>query len=339
MKALRVGPRFGLDNVGLADLERPKPGPDQVLLRVRAASLNHRDLLVLAGKYNPRYPLPLTLGSDAVADVVELGPGAEATPLRVGDRVCPLFAQGWLDGPPQRATTRMTLGGPLPGVLSEFMLARADSLIDAPATLSDVEAASLPCAGVTAFSALCGRGRLEPGETLLTQGGGGVSLFCIQIARSLGARVLCTTRTPEKTERLLKLGVDQVLDANAPDWGEAARRQAGGEGVDHVVDLGGPATLAQSLAAVRPGGTVSLVGYREGSWPSLLPAVMRDVSLQGVFVGSKKTFSDLLELVQKTGLLPVIDSVYSLEDTTEALRRLGDTDHFGKVCVTVGDGP
>jgi NADPH:quinone reductase-like Zn-dependent oxidoreductase len=334
MRAAVVVGAFGLENLQVIDVEPPKPGPAEVLLRVRAASLNYRDLMVADGSYNPRYPLPLTLGSDAVGEVVELGSDCADAGVAVGDRVCALVAQGWLDGPPTSSTNRQTLGGPLPGVFAEFALARADSVIRVPPYLTDVEAATLPCAALTAWSALQVLAQLTAGHCVLTLGSGGVSVFALQIAQLAGARVVATSRDPRKGERLLELGAAEVIDARTPNWGRKARSLSA-EGMDHVIDVGGADTLAQSLGAVRPGGVISLIGVLGGKQASLdlLPIVMRNVRLQGVLVGHRRGFRELAAAFEAARVRPIIDSVYPLNDLGAALARLASGQHFGKVCL------
>jgi NADPH:quinone reductase-like Zn-dependent oxidoreductase len=340
MRAVRIA-RFGLEHLGLDDVPEPQPARGEVLIRLRAASLNFRDVLVARGSYNPSYPLPLTLGSDAVGEIAGFGPDAELAGLALGERVCPLLAQGYLDGSPVRSTVRHTLGGPLQGVFADYVTARADSVVKIPDVLDDLAAASLPCAGVTAFNALCVQGTLAAGQTLLVLGSGGVSVFGIQLGKALGARVFATTRMPAKRARLLELGADEVLEIAGPGWGKRVRDLASGEGVDHVLDVGGGGTLAESLAAVRPGGTISLIGVLSAAEsalaPSLVPLTMREVRLQGIFVGHKRAFEGLVALVVRAGLRPVVDRVVPLERAREAFDHLISGRHVGKVCLSIAD--
>lgn len=339
MRAIVVSGAFGLERVALQEVEPPRPGPAQVLLRLRAASLNYRDLLVAKGEYNPRFPLPLILGSDAVGEIVALGPDNERSGLALGDRVCPSVAQGWLDGPPERDVNQFTLGGPQPGVFAEYVVVRSDSVLHVPAYLDDLEAACLPCAAVTAWSALKTWSPIEPGASVLTLGSGGVSVFALQIARLSGARVLATSRDPEKRARLLSLGADAVLETHTAGWGRAARSLTGEQGVDHVVEVGGADTLKESLVAVRSGGTVSLIGVLGGKETTLnlLSLVMRNVRLQGVLVGHRRSFAALLEAFANARVHPVIDSIYPLERVHEAFTRLTSGHHFGKICLRIAD--
>lgn len=336
MRALGVD-KFGLENLAVRELPRPRPGVGEVLVRVRAASLNYRDFLVATGKYNPRLARPLTLGSDAVGDIIELGePSADIGPP-LGTRVVVHMVQGWLDGPPLRNATQHTLGGPLPGVFAEYVVARADSVLPVPAYLDDVEAACLPCAALTAMSALAQSDLLAAGATLLTQGSGGVSLFALQLAKARGVRVLVTSRGTTKRERLLALGAEEVLSAEAPNWGRGVRPLTGGEGVEHVIEVSGGSTLAESLQAVRPGGTISMIGTLGGNAAELdlLPIVMRNVRLQGVFVGHLRRLRELLNECERTRIHPVIDNVYPLEQGRQAFERLESGAQFGKICLKI----
>lgn len=350
MRAYCVTPAFGLENAALRELPTPEPARGQVLLRVRAASLNYRDLLVAKGEYNPRYPLPLVLGSDAACEIVALGPETQLAGFGSGDRVCPLFAQGWLSGAPKRQVMQGTLGGPLPGVLAEYVLARSDSLVRIPDYLDDLQAATLPCAALTAWSALRVLSPIEPGDRVLTIGSGGVALFALQIARAAGATVLALSRSAEKRARLLALGATAALSSEQPGWGRAIRDLAPDQGVDHVVEVGGVGTLGESLQAVRPGGTISFIGTvgqsgqrpatatetaGRGAAPDLLPIVMRNLRLQGVFVGHRQSFEAMVASFAASKLEPVIDSVFALEQASQAFARLASGDQFGKICLQI----
>lgn len=334
MQAIELQETFGLENLHLAHREPPEPGPGQVLLRMRAASINYRDLLMLQGRYNPRQPLPLIPCSDGVGIVERLGPGVDR--FKPGDRLCPIFSQAWLAGSPGPEAWRTTLGGPLDGTLAESMVLSAEGCVAAPAHLTDLEAAALPCAGVTAWTALIGLGRLRPGAWVLVQGSGGVSLFALQFARLAGARVVAVSTTPAKLERLEALGAEKVIDGRKePGWGKVVRKATGG--VDHVVEVGGESTLAESLLAARPGATLSLIGVLTGSRPALdlLPVLMHRLRLQGVFVGSRQDFEAMNRALEGARLRPVLDRSYPLEEAAEAFRRMAGGEHFGKICIAI----
>ncbi|MCG8456168.1 MAG: NAD(P)-dependent alcohol dehydrogenase [Holophagales bacterium] len=334
MRVFEIREGFGLDHLVPAEREKPSPGPGRVLLRMRAVSLNYRDYLMVTGAYNPKQPLPLVPCSDGVGVVEALGPGVRG--LEVGQRVSTLFAPRWQAGAPSRDKVRTTLGGPLDGALTEFMVLDASAVCPVPAYLSDVEAATLPCAALTAWSALVAHGRVKAGDTVLVQGTGGVSLFALQIAGLLGARVIVTSSKQEKLERALDLGAWKGLHyVEDPEWGRSARALTGGAGVDHVVDVGGGSTLAQSLKAVRVGGTISLIGILGGTEASLAltPILMQNVRIQGILVGHRESFEALCRAFAAHEVEPVIDRVFPFDETREALAYLAAGRHFGKICI------
>ena len=326
---------FGLDNVQPLRGEVPQPGPGQVLLHMRAASLNYRDLMMVQGRYNPRQPLPLVPCSDGVGEIAALGEGV--TRVRLGQRACPIFAAGWLHGAPTLQTTRQTRGGPLPGTLTTHLIVSEDDLVVPPDHLTDAEAACLPCAAVTAWSALVTLGGLQADETVLVQGTGGVALFALQIAHALGARVIQTSSSDEKLARAATLGAWAGINYRTEArWGRAARSLAGGDGVDHVIELGGAGTLGQSLRAVRPGGTISLIGVLAGGSAPLdiTPILMRQIRVQGIFVGHRRGFSDLCAfLAAHPTLRPVVSARFPLSAARAALEHLAAGRHFGKVVI------
>ncbi|HEY0554266.1 MAG TPA: NAD(P)-dependent alcohol dehydrogenase, partial [Thermoanaerobaculia bacterium] len=238
MRAIEIQGAFGLDHLALVERPDPRPGPGQALVRLRAASLNFRDLLTVEGKYNPKQKLPLIPCSDGAGEVVTVGEGV--TRVQPGDRVCTVFAQKWLAGRPTRERLRSTLGGPLDGTLAELAVFDQEGLVKTPDSLTDEEAATLPCAAVTAWSALVTEGGLTAGDTVLVQGTGGVSLFALQLAKILGARVIATSSSDEKLARVREMGADETINyREVPAWGVRAKELTGGAGVDHVVEVGG----------------------------------------------------------------------------------------------------
>lgn len=332
MRAVVLDGGFGLEHLQLCRRSRPSPGPGQVLLRVRCASLNQRDLRMVLGQYYARLPMPLVVASDAVATVEAHGQGVALPAL--GTRVCPLFAPGWMDGPPPHDVFATTLGGPRDGTLSEYMVVDSTALVEVPDTLSDAQAASLPCAGLTAFSALFTLGKLEPGQHVLCLGTGAVSLFALQFAKAHGAIVTVTSKSDEKLARAERLGADHLVNyQKTPDWGRQLKKSMGG--VDHVIEIGGAGTLEQSLAALRPGGSVSLIGVLSGeAGPvNLLPIVMRQLKVQGVFVGHKRTFVEMLRFIRNHSIEPVIGPMFELGQFAQAFQQLAAQQHFGKICV------
>ncbi len=336
MRVVCLSGAFGFENLSFEDRAIPECGAGQVLIRVRAVSLNARDLMMARGTYNPRQNLPLVVCSDAAGDVIACGAGVSA--WREGDRVCPIFAGRWQSGALNRAAQRSALGGPLDGTLSEYFLADADAVVRAPAHLSAQEAACLPCAGVTAFRALLELGQLRAGNSVLCLGTGGVALFGLQIARAVGARVILTSRSTEKLARAKALGADGTLDTTeTAEWSDAVRALSNGEGVDHVLEVGGADTLAQSLRAVRMGGTVSVIGVLSGARTALdlRPVLMQDVRIQGVFVGSKQTFLELVRFVEQHALRPQIDRVFPISETRAAFEHAASGRQFGKVVIAL----
>ncbi|WP_437751113.1 zinc-dependent alcohol dehydrogenase family protein [Sorangium sp. So ce1389] len=334
MKAFAVQGSFGLDALRPIDLPEPKPGPGQIVLRMKAASLNFRDLLVVKGLYNPKFSLPLVPLSDGVGEVIGVGEGV--TRVKVGDRVSPTFHQRWLDGELTSAKTRGALGGELPGVLSEQVLLSQEGVVAVPPHLTDEEAAALPCAAVTAWNALFAASHLKAGETVLVQGTGGVSIFALQFARLAGARVIVTSSSDEKLERARSLGASETINyRTTPDWDGRALSFTGGAGVEHVIEVGGAGTIARSLRAVRPGGRVSLIGVLSGGATelNLFPFLMKQISAQGIFVGSRAMFEDMNRAIAASGLRPVIDRVFPFAEIRQALDHMASGGHFGKIAI------
>ncbi|MCX4247547.1 zinc-dependent alcohol dehydrogenase family protein [Paraliomyxa miuraensis] len=334
MQAYEIRDGFGLDELVCVERPQPEPGPGQVRVRVSAVSLNYRDLMMVRGEYNPRQPLPLVPCSDGVGTIEALGPGVQG--LKEGDRVAGLFAQRWLDGPPTADALRSTLGGPIDGMLAQQVVLDAHGVAPVPEHLDDVEAATLPCAALTAWSALVTLGNLHAGDVVLVQGSGGVSTFALDFACMHGARVIATTGSAHKAQGLRQRGAWQVIDhRNVPQWGKAARVLTGGEGVDHVVEVGGVGTMAQSLRAVRPGGTISLIGVLAGGNAdlSLTPALMTQVRIQGVFVGHRASFLAMGKAITQHGLRPMVDRTFSFGEARAAFEHVASGAHQGKVCI------
>jgi NADPH:quinone reductase-like Zn-dependent oxidoreductase len=334
VKALVIQGAFGLENLAFEERPQPAPGPGQVLVRVRAASLNYRDLLIARGQYNPKLKFPRVLGSDAAGEVAAVGDGV--TNVKPGDRVIGCFMQHWVGGPITDAAAKSTLGSDRDGVLSEFVVLEAEGVVGVPGSLTFEEAATLPCAAVTAWNALTGGG-CGPGKTVLLQGTGGVSVFALQFAKALGARALVTSGHDDKLARSLGMGADAGTNyRTSPDWEKWAREQTGGTGVDIVVEVGGAGTLERSVKAVRTGGHIALIGVLAGPGAfNPVSILMKAVRLQGVFVGSREMFEDMNRLVAAKGIKPVIDRVFPFADAPAAFRHLESGSHFGKVVVAV----
>jgi len=336
MRIVEIRDHFGLENLALSERPDPEPGDGELLLRMRAASLNYRDLLTVLGHYNPKQPLPLIPCSDGVGEVMAVGEGA--TEFAAGDRVAPIFAQGWISGEPTLSKLRSTLGGPLDGTLAELMVVRASGVVRAPESLSDVEVAALPCAAVTAWSALVTQGSVKSGDTVLVQGTGGVSIFALQFARMLGARVIVTSSSDEKLERARALGAWETINYRTTrKWGRRALELTGGSGVDLIVEVGGAGTLAESLTAVRVGGQISLIGVLSGvtSELNVIPVLMKNVRIQGILVGHREGFEAMNRAITANGLRPVVDRVFPLEEARAALEHMSGAEHFGKLCISI----
>ncbi len=289
---------------------------------------------MVQGRYNPRQPLPLVPASDGVGRIDAVGPGVDAG--RIGQRVVGLFAQGWLDGSPQRKAARATLGGPLPGMLREWAVLDEDGVATVPEHLSDAEAATLPCAALTAWSALVTLGGIRPGDTVLVQGSGGVSSFALDFAVASGARVIATSRSPDKAAAMAERGAwKTVVTADDPAWGKTVRGLTGGRGVDLVVEVGGAGTLGQSLRAVRLGGTVAMIGVLAGGRAEvdMTPVLMGQVRVQGVLVGHRAGFESMCRCIEHHHLSPRIDRVFALDDTRAAFEHLASGTQRGKICI------
>jgi len=337
MKVVEVRERFGLENLVVGERPEPTAGPGQVALRMRAASLNYRDLLMVRGHYDPRQPLPLIPCSDGVGEVIAVGHGVDR--VRTGDRVCPIFAQRWVGGGPDRVKQRSTLGGPLGGTLAEVVVLDAEGVVPAPDHLTDEEAAALPCAGVTAWNALSTHGGVRAGDTVLVQGTGGVSVFALLFGTVLGARVIVTSSSDEKLERARALGAWKTINYRTePEWGRVARALTDGEGVDLVVEVGGAGTFAQSLATVRFGGRIAVIGILAGvkSEIDLIPILMRQIRVQGIFVGSRENFETMNRAVAAHALRPPISRIFPLDDARAAFDHLASATHFGKIGLRIG---
>jgi NADPH:quinone reductase-like Zn-dependent oxidoreductase len=320
---------------GLVLTERkvPEVGRGQVLVRMRAASLNFRDLKILKGTYSRPPKLPIVLLSDGAAEIVKIGDGVSG--FAPGDRVLPIYMQGWYDGP---WTGRLqpgwgSRGGDIDGVALDYAVYDQNDLLPIPDSLSFGEAACIPCAGVTAWHGLVSVGRLKAGQTVLVMGSGGVSIFAIQIARMMGVRVIATSSDDDKLRRLIELGAsDGINYARMPDFGAAARELTGGRGVDHVVEVGGSQTLPQSLLATRDGGSIASIGNLTGSFAQQGPAE-RGIQVTEIAIGSREMTAELMSAIAMNGQMPVIDSVFPFEHLKDALAHLEGGRHFGKVVV------
>lgn len=333
MKAFELR-QFGLESLKLVERDLPRPGLHEVQVKFHAASLNYRDLMFAKGSYNPKVKLPAVPLSDGAGEVVAVGDSVRR--WKVGDRVCPIFTQGWLEGELSAEKNRTTLGGgDLDGVLREYGTFHESGLVRIPGHLSFEQAATLPCAAVTAWNALVSSGHLRAGETVLTLGTGGVSIFALQFAAMHGARVIVTSSSDEKLARARALGASETINyKNTPDWEKEVLRLTHGAGVDHVVELGGAGTVAKSVSSAKIGGYVALIGVLAGGGGfNPVSVLMKGLRMQGIFVGSRQMFEDMNRAVAANSLAPVIDRVFPFRQASEALEYMEKGAHFGKIVL------
>lgn len=336
MKAYEIRGGFGYENLTCVERPDPVPGPFEVLVRVRAVSLNFRDHLTVMGAYNPRQVLPLVPCSDGASEVVATGPGV--TRVKVGDRVLATFAQDWVAGRPTLERLRSTLGGPRDGMLRELAVLPEHGLVHVPSHLDFEQASTLPCAAVTAWNALTKFEPLRTGQRVLVLGTGGVSIFGLQFAKAFGAEVIVTSSSDEKLARARALGADHMINYRThADWGKEVRRLTDNEGVDIVLEVGGAGTLAQSIRATATGGLIALIGVLAGGKdaPNLTPAFMNGLRLQGLVVGSRDDFEDMNRAMTSRRILPVVDRVFGFSEASAAFEYLTSRNHYGKVVIRI----
>ncbi len=334
MRALVLDGDAGIDHLSIVDRPAIEPAAGQVAVTMKAASLNYRDLATVDSPMI-KARLPLIPLSDGCGVVSAVGPGV--TRVAVGDRVAPLFFQDWFGGEPTAAGLSTALGGALDGVARDQVVLNQNGVSKVPAGLSEEEAACLPCAGLTAWRALMVEGRLKPGDVVLAQGTGGVSIFALQFAKAAGATVIITSSSDEKLERARALGADHTINYRAePDWAKAARKLTGGRGVDHVVEVGGAGTFQQSIQAIRIGGHIAVIGVLTGMVKDLNVAAMfgANARIHGITVGSREQFEAMCRAIEANALRPVIDKRFSLEDARGAFHAMKAGEHFGKIVLT-----
>jgi NADPH:quinone reductase-like Zn-dependent oxidoreductase len=328
---------FGRENLRLVDKPVPRPGPTDVLMRVKAVSLNYRDKLVVEGQYNPGMKFPVTQVADAVGEVVDMG--KEVTRFKIGDRLVTQYCTRWIDGEPQGDESTHTLGNTIQGALAEYLVLDQNAVVHAASYMSDEEAAAVPCAGLTAWYALVEKGQLKAEDVVLVQGTGGVSLFGLQIARALGAQVIVTSSSDEKLARVNALGATHGVNyLRTPEWAQEALRLTSKRGVDHVLEVAGGKSLAQSMSAIKPGGVISVIGILDG-FSSEIPVfqlLVKQIVLRGISVGPRRSLEDLIRMLERYELRPVIDTVYSFEDAMAAYDHLY-RGAFGKIVIRVSE--
>jgi NADPH:quinone reductase-like Zn-dependent oxidoreductase len=330
-----VIPSFGLDQLRTEERPNPTPGPHQVVVAVKAVSLNYRDLLVAKGHYNPRLPFPRVPCSDSAAEVIKIG--SDVTSVSVGQRVCGTFMQNWIVGQLSEQATKSALGGAIDGVLAEQVMLNEQGVVAIPEHLSYEEAATLPCAAVTAWNALTTE--FDPrGKTILILGTGGVSIFALQFAKMLQAKVLITSGSDRKLTRALQLGADAGLNSTTnPNWDKWVKAETAGTGADLVIEVGGAGTLERSVKAVRHGGRIALIGVLAGGTGfDPIPMLMKGITLRGLFVGSRTMFEAMNRQISLHSIRPIIDRVFPFHEFQAAFRHLESASHFGKVVLQVG---
>jgi NADPH:quinone reductase-like Zn-dependent oxidoreductase len=331
---------FGFDSIKLVDYPQPEVGPGQVLLKMKAWSLNYRDLMVAKGQYNPKLKMPAVPLSDGVGQVVKTGEGVSR--VAVGDRVAAAFMPKWVSGELNEQKARSALGGGgRDGMLAEYVAIGEEGLVHVPEHLSDEQGAALPCAAVTAWHALVGEGRLKAGDSVLVQGTGGVSIFALQFARASGARVIVTSSQDNKLAKALEMGAsDGINYKTTPAWEKNVLELTGGRGVDYVVEVGGAGTLGQSMKAVKLGGQISLIGVLTGGGGQVnpLPILMKNIRVQGIFVGSREMFEAMNRAIVLHRLTPIVDRVFPFAEAVEAFRYMETGAHFGKVAIRKDEG-
>jgi NADPH:quinone reductase-like Zn-dependent oxidoreductase len=325
--------KFGLDGLVQVDRAQPEAKAGQVLLKMKAVSLNYRDVLTVQGKYNPRMRLPQIPVSDGVGEVVAVGEGV--TRVKVGDRVANTFFEKWVAGELSEQGSKSALGAGRDGVLAEYVALDEDGVLEVPEHLTDEEAATLPCAALTSWAALIAKGNLKAGDSILAMGTGGVSIFALQFAKLSGARVVITSSSDEKLARARELGADDLINyKTTPDWEKEVLQVTSGRGVDHVVEVGGAGTFAKSIRAVRRGGIISLIGVLAGGGETnLMPILMNGLRVQGIFVGSREMFEAMNAAISLNKLKPVVDKVFAFDETPQAYAMMEAGAHFGKICI------
>ena len=335
MKAYEIN-EFGIENLTLTDRDEPAANASEVVVKFHAASLNYRDLMMVKGLYNPKLKRPLVPFSDGAGEVVEIG--ESVTKFKVGDRVMPIFMQGWIDGAIDADKARTALGGDSDGVLREFGTFNENGLVCIPDHFSYEEAATLPCAAVTAYHALFESCGIKPDSTVLLQGTGGVSIIALQLASVLGCRVIITSSSNEKLERAKELGATDLINyKEAEDWDKKVLELTEKRGVDTVVEVGGAGTMQKSVNSVKTGGHIAVIGVLSGKGDfNPTSILMKSVRLQGIYVGSRQMFEDLNRfLCNYLHIKPVIDKTFEFGEVKDALKYMESGAHFGKIVVKI----
>jgi NADPH:quinone reductase-like Zn-dependent oxidoreductase len=336
MRALNVSEPWGLDQLKVVDVPDPKPGPGEVLVRMRAVSLNYRDLLMVGGIYGraPSMAGAITPFSDGCGMVEAIGPGV--TRFAVGDRVATLFFQGWISGPPTLEKLSTSLGYPIPGAGRELGVFSQEGLSKVPDFLTDQQVATLPCAALTAWRGLFEDARLKPGDTVVLQGTGGVSIFGLQFAHAAGLRTLITSSSDEKLQRAKALGADHLVNYRQEvEWSKPVRAETGGVGADLILEVGGGGTIEQSMRAVKIGGHIAIIGVVAGAGNPFNPAglIGNSAKMQGLSVGSREAFEAMCRAIDQHRIQPVVDKVFPWTEARAAFQAMQGGEHFGKIVL------
>jgi NADPH:quinone reductase-like Zn-dependent oxidoreductase len=327
---------WGFDNLHFRDVETPQPGPDQVLLKFGAASVNYRDYQIVAGEFAPDQPLPIIPGSDGAGEIVTMGDNVDE--LSPGDRVAPLFFPEWMSGDALGNERSVSSGLETPGVLREYGIYEQHQVCRVAPHLTDAEASCYPCAGLTAWNSLITFSGITAGDTVLVQGTGGVAIMALQIAKAMGAQVIVTSSSDDRLQRALQLGADHGINyRETPEWGEAARKLTDGRGVHAVIEIGGEGTLPQSIAALRRGGHINVIGYLAGVGLglSVFDLIERNANIHGLSVGNREQFEEMMDFVSEHGIKPVIGRTYSFDETGQAIQDIARGGNFGKLVVII----
>ena len=328
---------FGRENLVRTDIPVPKPGHSEILIRVSAVSLNYRDRLIVEGIYNPDLVFPIIQVADTVGEIVDVG--KDVTRFKIGDRVITQYATTWIDGDPKGDEPFHTLGNTISGGLAEYVSLSEEAAVQAPAYLTDEEASTLPVAALTAWFSLKEQGKLASGQSVLVQGTGGVSLFGLQIGKALGAQVFVTSSSDEKLERTKALGANAGINyTRTPDWEKEVLRLTENRGVDQILEVVGGKNLAQSIAAIKPGGQIAVIGFLESLSSELpfLPLIVKQIVIRGIVTGPRRAFEEMNLLLEKLQIRPIIDAVYPFADAPAAYEHLY-RGAFGKIVIRVRD--
>lgn len=334
MKAFQVQTDEGIDAIKKVDIATPELADDEILVEMKACSLNYRDTLIPVGGYHRNETRPVIPLSDGAGIVVETGKSVKQ--IKQGDRVTGNFFQDWIDGPVDEKGLCSALGGGIDGTLSEYFVLKEHGAITIPDNMSFESAASLPCAAVTAWHAIVSLGNTKPGDTVLLLGTGGVSIFGLQFSKALGAEIIITSSSDEKLSRAKNMGADHLINyRNTPDWEKAVLEITNGEGVDNVLEVGGAGTFEKSIASAKVYGIVSMIGILSGfDGPAFnLSVALNLLKIHGIYVGSVEMFKQMMSFINEHNIQPVVDVVYEFDDALKAYQHLVDAKHFGKVVI------